>query len=140
MKRIIALVIHALWRMTAPVRRPLAVRFDARVSRLVSDTVNARMMPPLIEALDQSGHRLARIETILDRTDRAATHVAEEVDVVLNGLSREIFRLQAQVELLQRTLRDDMRFAANNLSIVNEAGEESPLRRPTAPAERSRVG
>jgi hypothetical protein len=140
MKRIIALVYAGLWRMTAPVRRPIAARFDSRISRVVSNTVNTRMMPSLMDGLDLIGLRLARMESNLERAERAATHMTEEIDVVLNGLSREIFRLQAQVEVLQKTLRDDARSASSNLSIVNEAGEESPLRRPSAATERSRVG
>jgi hypothetical protein len=105
---------------------------------LVSDTVNARMMPPIVEALAISGHRLERIERNIAGADRAATNLAEEVDLVLNGLSREIFRLQTQLELLKRRLEDDSRYGSNGLSIVDESGQESLPHRPSA--ERSRVG
>jgi hypothetical protein len=138
MKRIFALVYKGLWRLTWSVRRPLVKRFDDRISRLISDTVNARMMPTLVEALAASGHRLERIERSIAGADRAATNLAEEVDLVLNGLSREIFRLQSQLELLQRRLEEDSRFSVNGLSIIDESGEESPLHRPAS--ERSRVG
>jgi hypothetical protein len=140
MKRIFDEVSRVFWRLTWPLRRPLVSRFDARVSRLVSDTVNARMMPTLVEALAASGHRLERIERNIAGADRAATNLAEEVDLVLNGLSREIFRLQTQLELLQRRLEEDSRFSMSGLSILNETGDESPMHRSLASADRSRVG
>ncbi len=124
MKRILSKVLRSCWRITGPVRRPLVARFDSRVSRLVSDTVNARMMPTLVEALASSGDRLERIERSIASADRAATNLAEEVDLVLNGLSREIFRLQAQLEQLQRRLDDEARFATNGLSIVKASDQE----------------
>jgi hypothetical protein len=129
MKRIFSLVLRSFWRITGPVRKPVVARFDSRVSRLISDTVNARMMPTLVEALASSGYRLERIERNIASADRAATNLAEEVDLVLNGLSREIFRLQLQIELLQRRLDDDSRLEANGLSIIDASG-----------TERSRVG
>ena len=140
MKRIIKWTFRPFWRATSPVRRAVMARFDARTAELISGTVNARMMPPIIEALAISGHRLERIEESLDRADRAASNLAEEVDLVLNGLSREIFRLQAQLEMLQRSLGEDDRATGNGLSIVAESGDDAPLRRSPAPAERSRVG
>ncbi len=140
MKRIFALVFKFFWRLSSPIRKPLLARFDARVSRLVSDTVNARMMPTLVEALASSGHRLERIERSIAGADRAASHLAEEVDLVLNGLSREIFRLQAQLELLQRRLDEESRFNANGLSILRDSGDDSPLPRSSSMTERSKVG
>jgi hypothetical protein len=82
------------------------------------------MMPTLVEALASSGDRLERIERSIASADRAATNLAEEVDLVLNGLSREIFRLQAQLEQLQRRLDDEARFATNGLSIVKASDQE----------------
>jgi hypothetical protein len=140
MQRIFALPLKMFWRITGPVRRPLLKRFDARVSRLVSDTVNARMMPTLVEALAASGDRLERIERSIASADRTATNLAEEVDLVLNGLSREIFRLQTQLDLIQRRLEEDSRSSVNGFSIINESGDPAPMHRPSASAERSRVG
>jgi hypothetical protein len=128
MKRIFASVSHALWRMTAPVRRPLMMRFDSRVSRLVSGAINDRIIPPITEALADSGRRLERIEESLGRADLTASNMVEEIDMVLNGLSREIFRLQAQVEKLQRSLGEDGRASGNRLSIVAESDDVAPSR------------
>jgi hypothetical protein len=140
MRWIVRVISNILWLMTGPVRRPLATRFDDRVSLIVSNTVNTRMMPQIVEALAMSAQRQERIEESLTRAEASASNMIDEIDLVLNGLSREIFRLQAQVELLQRTLGDDPRAADNGLSIVDASGEESPLRRAAVPAERSKVG
>jgi len=139
MKRIVSKVLKSLWRMTSPVRRPLVSRFDAHVSAAVATTLNARMMPELIHPLVGAMHKLDRIEAALARADLAASTAAEEVDLVLNGISREVFRLQAQVEALHRTVAREAREAGNGLSIVHETGDEAPVLRATA-TERSRVG
>ncbi len=139
MKRIFKLAFKAVLRLTSPVRRPIMARVDARLSALVSGTVNARMMPPIIEALAVSGHRLERIEATLARADRSVAELGGEIDLVLNGLSREIFRLQAQVDGLREALREDARDTVDGLSIVDETGEDLPVRRPGVP-DRSRVG
>ncbi len=76
MKRIFARFCRGCWRITGSFRRPLVARFDARVSRLISDTVNARMMPTLVEALADSGNRLERIERSIQSADRSATKPA----------------------------------------------------------------
>ena len=139
MKRIFRLLAKLIWRMSAPVRRPLLARFDAHVAELIGGTVNARIMPELIKPLAISLHRLERIEDSLARADHAASAMAEEVDMVLNGLSREIFRLQSQVEMLQRLVNDNGREPARHLSIIDEAGDEAPVHRPGT-TDRSMVG
>ena len=65
--------------------------------------------------------------------------MAEEVDLVLNGISREVFRLQAQVESLHRLIVREINESNNGLSIVDESGDEAPVVRAAA-TERSRVG
>jgi hypothetical protein len=139
MKRIIKGMLKALLRATSPVYRPLMARFDARVSGLIERAVISRMTPAIIQALAVSEHRLERIEGTLARADDSVAALAEELDLVLNGMSREVFRLQAQVEILQRSLVDQSRVVSGGLSIVEDSCEETPVRRP-ATAERSRVG
>ena len=139
MKRLVKLMVRPFWRMTRPIRTPLMNRFDDRVTRLVSGTVNARMLPELIEPLAVALRRLERIEDSLARADRTAMALSEEVDLVLNGVSREIFRLQTQLEHLQTTLARDGRGASGSLSIVDQSGSESPVLRGNHP-ERSKVG
>ena len=123
MKRIVKGLFRPFWRATTPVRRAILAKFDERVTGLVAGTVNARMMPQLVEALGVCIHRLERIEDSIGRVDRTSSSMAEEVDLVLNGLSREIFRLQAQVEVLQRTLNEEPSSIGNGLSIMAESAD-----------------
>lgn len=139
MNRIVKAFCKVIWRLSSPIRRPLAARFDARVANLVAGTVHNRVLPELIHPLSITLRRLERIEETLARADRSAAMMAEEVDLVLNGLSREIFRLQAQVETLQSFVGDDLRGSNTGLSIVHESGDESPVRRVPG-SERSMVG
>ena len=137
--RLLKLVLKPIWRMTRPIRTPILARFDARVSLLVSNSVNARMLPELIEPLTIVLRRLERIEDSLARADRSAMALSQEVDLVLNGVSREIFRLQAQLEHLQTTLARDGRGISGGLSIVDQSGDQSPVLRGGL-NERSKVG
>lgn len=108
MKRAIRWLFRPFWRASTPIRRALMARFDARVVRLVSSTIEGGMLPPILEALEASEARLERIEALLARADRSAStmaETAEHVEVVLAGMGREIFRLQAQVEALRRADR-----------------------------------
>jgi hypothetical protein len=130
MKAIIRRLLGPIWWASRPLRRAVMGWFDARVVRLVSSTIDERMLPPILEALEDSEARLERIERLMARADRSASTMAEEVDVVLNGLSREIFRLRAQVARLQG---DDRRPVAG-LSLLAEPEAEVPA------AERARVG
>ena len=139
MKRIIKRMLAALWRAASPVTRPLAARFDARITGIIEGAMVSRMTPTIIQALAVSEHRLERIEGTLARADDSLAALAEEMDLVLNGMSREVFRLQAQVEMLQRSLADQGRVVSGGLSIVDDSCDEAPVRRP-AQAERSRVG
>ena len=126
MKRLLKLVLKPIWRMTRSIRTPILARFDARVGLLVSNSVNARMLPELIEPLSITLRRLERIEDSLARADRSAMALSQEVDLVLNGVSREIFRLQAQLEHLQTTLARDSRAINGGLSIRRPIGRRKP--------------
>lgn len=137
MKRIIRGLMLPFWWATGPLRRALMSRYDARVVRLVSWTIEVRLVPPILEAIRASDDRLERIEALIERADRSASTMAEEVNLVLSGLSREIFRLRAQIA----TLRGDDREAVGGLTLLSDSGEDGPIDRPeTALSERSRVG
>jgi hypothetical protein len=125
MKRIIGLVTRPLWRISAPVRRPLAARLDGRVHGLSAASPNIRLTPPIVEALAGSSKRLERLEERLERVDRAASNMVEEADLVFNGLSREIFRLQAQVEMLQKRLEGMEKAGQSDDPIGLEPGLET---------------
>jgi hypothetical protein len=136
MKRTLRWLTAPAWWASKPLRRALMGRFDARVVRLASRSIDERMLPPLVEAMAASDARLERIERLMARADRSASKMAEEVDLVLNGLSREIFRLQSQVEWL----RNEDRPMVGGLSL-HEGSDEDPAASPEdVPTERSKVG
>lgn len=139
MKRIVKTMLKAIWRLTSPIRRPLVTRLDAHISAVVSGTVNARILPEILRPMAIALARLERIEASIASADRTASVVAEEIDLVLNGVSREVYRLQVQVETLQRLVGREIREAHNGLSLVDESEDEAPARRTPTP-ERSRVG
>jgi hypothetical protein len=132
-KRSIRRLISPFWRMMVPLRRALMRRVDARIVGLVARTVEARMVPPLLEALAASEARLERIEGLIVRAECSASTMAEEVDLVLGGLTRELFRLKAQVQ----QLRGDDRRPIGGLSLLAES-EDDGLE--PSPAGRARVG
>ncbi|WP_435018970.1 hypothetical protein TA3x_000962 [Tundrisphaera sp. TA3] len=127
-----------LWKAMSPIRRPLKARVDAYAEQMISNTVNARMMPILMESLAGCGHRLERIEASLGSAHQAASAIADEMDLVLGGLSREVFRLQARVEELHWMASTDRRTEAG-LSLLGEVGEDEPMCRPIS-QERAMVG
>ena len=130
MKLIMRWLLGPVWWISRPVRRVLMGRFDARVVRLVADTVDERLLPPILAGLDENSTRLDRIESLMIRADRSASTMLEEADVVLNDLTREIFRLRAQVE----RIRCDDRTDSIELSVLRkDEGDEIS-------AGRSKVG
>jgi hypothetical protein len=90
------------------------------------------MVPPILEVLAASEARLERIEGLIIRAERSASTLAEEVDLVLGGLTREVFRLQAQVQ----QLRGDDRRPIKVLSLLTESDDGLE----PAPAGRAMVG
>jgi hypothetical protein len=140
MKRILKSILRGLWRLSSPITKPMVRRLDARVTSSVAVAIHERIMPPIVDALMQSNQRLERIEHTLDRATRSAGQMAEEMELVLTGLSREVFRLQAQVEVLHRMVEGELeRATPSKLTIVDESEEDEPLRR-AAGSERSMVG
>lgn len=137
--RVVKLLLKPFWLLTGPIRRPIVRRFDARVVRLVAGSVHTHVLPEVTEPLNLALRRLERIETSIAQVDRTALGMSEEVDLVLNGVSREIFRLQAQLEHLQTTLARDARMASGHFAIIDQAGDDTPILRGSI-GDRSRVG
>jgi hypothetical protein len=98
MKSIIKKLIRSLWRILAPVHRPLIRKFDQHAMRLL------RELPPPPPAS------------------------AHDLDLVLNSLVRELARLQLQVEILRHqidsleTIDAGQSRHENRLSVVGETG------------------
>lgn len=135
MKRLIKSALKPFWRLTTPIRRPLARRVDARLTHLVAFAVEARLMPPLRQMIESSNRSMERLEGSILATRRSAEVLAEDVDVALEGISRELIRLQGQVELLQRTVEATGLRVRNGLVVVGD-----PDAFDEADADRAKVG
>ena len=129
MKRSIKRFFKGCWRMTAPVRRPIVRRIDAKLERLVTGAIHARVMPPVVDGLNHTHHALWRIEHGMNLAKAAAERNATEIDLVLNSLIHEIARLQHEVEALQDQV-EAVTYIRNGLTLVDGDGDgeaELPL-------------
>jgi hypothetical protein len=84
MKRLFKKLARTLWRISAPVRRPVIRKFDHHMMRLLS-SVYLRGDAPAVQV----------------RAD-----VPANLDLLLNSVVRELARLQDQVEMLQGQIYD----------------------------------
>ena len=102
MKRVIKMLARRLWRITAPISRPVIRKFDHHLVGLL-------------------GSASARADAPSPRTEMPAN-----IDLALSSVVRELARLQIQVEILQHKI-DDMQASdhdrarpENRLSLVGE--------------------
>jgi len=80
MNRLLKFPFKVLWRMTAPVRRPLVRRLEALLTRCCSPTYH------------------------LNNTN--ICHVTEESNLLMDHMVRELVRLQKQVDQLHHAVED----------------------------------
>ncbi len=135
MKRVLKSAFLPVWRLTAAIRRPFARRFDARLTHLVAFAVEQRVLPPIRQMIESSNRSMERVENSILATRRSAETLAEDVDLALESLSREVIRLQGQVEMLQRTIEDTGLRVRNGLVVVGDSDVFGD-----SEGERARVG
>jgi hypothetical protein len=105
MKRLFKKLGWPLWRMSAPVRRPLIRKFDQHMNDLLS-----RLLPPLVPPPSPPPAAPANL------------------DLALNSVVRELARLHVQVEILRQQIEDlessnwDGAGPQSRLSVVGEKG------------------
>lgn len=90
MKHIVKSVGRFGWQSTAWMRRPVQRKLDAYLSRLIRNAV-------------QTCNASARLPP---GTKSSTSPVDPEISLVLDGLFRELFRLQMQLEVRQQTIQD----------------------------------
>jgi hypothetical protein len=106
MKHLLKKMVRPLWRISAPVRRPLIRKFDQHMAQLLRplSPPPAPVPPPPPPA------------------------APADLDLVLNSVVRELARLQVQVEVLQQQIDDlqssnrDGARLESRLSVVAETG------------------
>jgi hypothetical protein len=130
MKRILKSVARALWKGSHPFRRP----FSRKLHTVISNHRNAALVEieqrvvrnsqTILERLGGIEARTVRLETILQER----LSVVEELSLVLDGMVRELTRLQSQVEVLHYMIDEQSTEAKlMRYGIVDEAGHCVPF-------------
>ncbi len=135
MKRLIKRAVMPVWRLTAPLRRPLARRLDARLDFMISRSLETNMLPPLRHSI----HVIERLEHSVNAATHTASALASDVDMMLGSVVREIARIQIRLDLLQEEVSRPSAMTRSSLSLLETGDDGEPIAR-SAPVERSRVG
>lgn len=114
MNRVLRGFLKALWRVTTPLRLPLARKFDAHIDTILTRTIRAHVSPalgaPVLGAVELVHQAVTVTHHAVHATHQDVQHTARlqagDVNLVLNSLIREVARLQMQVEILQQRNRE----------------------------------
>jgi hypothetical protein len=109
MKRRLKSILKALWRLGAPIHRPLVRRLDARQERLIAGALRGWLEP--------LPGGLARLEAAINHARCTSDAFAAEANLTLDSVVRELTRLQMRVEALEEMI--ERRDAPDRLSIVD---------------------
>ncbi len=106
MKRFVKAILRAAWRATGPIRRPLlrkahALMVQASAEALARSPLAAEIRTDAAASRDQF---LPPIHRHIEQAAETARSTSADLDLVLNGMIREVARLQMQVEALQETI------------------------------------
>ncbi len=101
LKRLVKVAVKPFWKLSSPVRRPIARKLDARLNHMVAVALQTQLMPQLRGSLDASEQSLGRLEASIGHANHSAQALATEMDLMVGSLIREVARLQAQVDTLQ---------------------------------------
>ena len=138
MKRLLKQMARRLWRMSAPVRRPLIRKFDHHMMQLRILFLGVDVPSDVELALSNfvtstPGSKYSRqyqsgSEQCLTRSGQAPGSPAD-LDLALNSVVRELGRLQMQVEALQQQIDD----------LAVERPGRGPRREPAVGRRRDRL-
>lgn len=108
MKRLMKQILRAIWRLTAPVRRPIVRKIEAMLRRCC-------VQPPAHPA---QVHLVCK--------------VSEEAGLLMDHMVRELVRLQSQVERLQHAVEDLTPASTTCLLVVSDHDGDEMLSRSAA--------
>jgi hypothetical protein len=118
MKPLLKKLARSLWRISAPVRRPVIRKFDHHMIQLLGSC------SPYADAPANLDLPLSSVVSELARLQIAPANL----DLALSSVVRELARLQIQVELLQQQI-DDLQSSGRHgarpesrLSVIGEIG------------------
>lgn len=128
MKRVLKGVLKTLWRLAAPVRRPVSSRLARRQQQIIAATLREEVVPHLVlvrsvlERIEQDRGQLQTIEHAINVTRCLADARAEEANLALDSHVRELSRLQRQVAELQQCVEDGTSWR-DRLGLVGESSD-----------------
>jgi hypothetical protein len=135
MKRLIKRALKPFWRMTAPIRRPVMRKMDAKIHAMVAGSIRAEVLPTIEASLAASARVLERLEASVAAANHTAQTMACDMDLMLGSVIREVARLQAQVDAIDEFVAHAVS-PGHSLSLVD--GDDEPYGRTAV--ERARVG
>lgn len=121
MKRVLRAIARRLWRLTDPVRRPLIQRFHGTITRLVANVVEERAIGPILPRLDLALASLERLEQGVNCARHEVNNVyGVDTNLALDGLVREVTRLQRQLDALREIVEE-----SRGLAVVGDDAEDA---------------
>jgi hypothetical protein len=135
MKRLIKRILKPIWRMTAPIRRPVMRKMDGKIHSMVACSIRAEVLPTIEASLAASARVLERLEASVGVANHTAQTMACDMDLMLGSVIREVARLQAQVDAIDEFVARAVS-PGHSLSLID--GDDEPY--PRTAVERARVG
>jgi len=115
-------ILKPLWRLSAPVRRPLLRKFDEHLAHALAQNLigpSARL-----EATHAAvAGALVRLEGSLQVGRHVVEHQNADANLLLDGLVREVARLQLQIEALREAI--DEAQGRGSLGLVGQDDESA---------------
>lgn len=118
--RTIRKILTIPWRITTPLRRPVARKFDEHVARIVALGVSS-----IPARLDQLSGSLERIETSIAVGRQVVEHQNADANMLLDSVIRELARLQLQIDELREVVHKDS--TDGGLSLVDDTSASDRL-------------
>lgn len=138
MKRLLKRAVRPFWRMTAPIRRPILRKLDARLHFMVATSIRSEVLPTIEASLASSARVLERLEASVASANHTAHAMSCDMDLMLGSVIREVARLQAQVDAIDEAFGRAVSPGRAGLSVLDADDDGEPFARPAI--ERARVG
>jgi hypothetical protein len=138
MNRLFKSAVRPFWRMTAPLRRPILQKIDARIHYMVAASIRTEVLPTIEASLASSARVLDRLEGSIGAANHTAHTMACDMDLMLGSVIREVARLQAQVDALDEAFGRAVSPGRAGLSLLESDDDGGPYARPAI--ERAKVG
>lgn len=97
MKHLINKPLKALWRMTAPIRRPVRARIDR--------FLHSSIVVPVVQGT-AGPDRISNLELHAQAVTQRVELIQHDLNLTLNDLVREVTRLQIQIEAVREHLEE----------------------------------